>query len=102
MSLRDKLKPNVLIIAGLSFLAFAATGGVMLYMAANGYGDHDIMLILAAALGASGTAFIALGSQVAADPAPNPHRELLNHQEALAKLEHEENMAELKIKEDEK
>ena len=84
MSLKDKLKPNVLIISGLSFLAFAGIGGVMVFMALNGYGEHDIMLILAAALGASGTAFIALGSQVASDPPPNHHKDLLGALQPLA------------------
>ena len=82
--MKDKIKPNVLYIATLSFLAFIGIGSVLTWGSMADAIQHEIQLILAAALGASGTAFLALGSQVATNDPPNAHRDLLNALTPLA------------------
>ena len=76
----EKIKPNVLYIATLSFVAFCAIGVVMLY----GDFSHEIQLILAAALGGSGVAFLSLGAQVATDNPPNHVKNVLDTVEKLS------------------
>lgn len=69
MTIREKLRPNALILAGLSAGLFLATG-TALVLGALGAWPIEILLILAVALGASGTQMVNFAQAVAQDPPP--------------------------------
>ena len=88
----DRLKPNVLYITTLAFLAAVVTAGILLFGAgsvalagADGTVNVatrwpiEILIILATAFGGSIVLFAALAGQVATDNPPNHHKDLLDY-----------------------
>lgn len=69
MNWKDKLRPNALILAGMSSVLFVGTGAALVVGAIMGF-PQEIQLILAVAVGASGVKMVDFASAVAQDPPP--------------------------------
>lgn len=69
MSLKDKLRPNALILAGMAFVLAAGS----LAAICVGLGQDwamEVLLLLAATFGGSSASLVGLSAQVAQDPPP--------------------------------
>ena len=69
MNWKDKIRPNALILAGLSTALFVGTGAALVIGAVMGF-PVEILLILAVAVGAAGVKMVDFASAVAQDPPP--------------------------------
>ena len=96
------LKPNILLVTGMTFvsgilalaaLVFANSGVVMPGTESPLMLAKEIQLLLASYFGGSMTGTVALATQMADNPAPNPHQAHLDHEYRMAQLELEEDLS---------
>ena len=107
MTIREKLKVNVLYLATLAFLALIGIGFLLVFgmqpvtTLVDGVSTHrwpiEILILLAGAVGGSGVLFAALAGQVATDSPPNHHKDSLEAETVRRRdeMEHEHAMASL-------